>query len=155
MLALIGARFAVAGSTFVWVALISTALMSACAPRNTETAAAPVGSAAPAEQARLAEATAQARAQAATIVAQRRESVAATSTVQTTERQGLAQARSAQATATAEIDLTPPYGLIGQQISTCSERKVPLDVAVEDAEVFAHSGGGLVVIAVVRVTNRG
>jgi hypothetical protein len=107
------------------------------------------------EQARSVDATVEARAQVAQAAAERRESVSATATAQAADRQVAAEARAAQATGTAEVDSRPPFGLIGQQFSTCSERRIPLDVVVEDAEVFPHPDGGWAVVAVVRVTNRG
>jgi hypothetical protein len=79
----------------------------------------------------------------------------ATSNAQVARRATLEE-RAANATATAEEDARPPFGLIGRMARGCN-RRVPLDLTVETAEVYAHptDESTLVVIAVVRVTNVG
>jgi hypothetical protein len=79
----------------------------------------------------------------------------ATATAVVADQLAAAETRVAAATATMEVDSTPPFGLIGRQAMGCSGRRVPIELVVEEAEVLDHPEGGLGVVVVVRVTNRG
>ena len=81
--------------------------------------------------------------------------VVATITAQAAERIAAIEMRAAAGTATMEIESRPPFGLLGQRAGACSDRRVPIELAVEEVEVFDHPQGGLVVIVVVRATNQG
>jgi len=130
--------------------LVGCALMPTHPPITATPAPATV-----AEATRIAEVTVEANQELTQAALERSANAVASVTAAVAARQTRVAVDAANATATAEIESVPPFGLIGQQVHACTDSRVPIDVVVEDAEFFDHPDGGMVVIAVVRATNMG
>jgi hypothetical protein len=138
------------GVAVAWVALVALiGTLVACTPSSARPPAPPTASGLPVEQPlNAAETSTQAAAARAT-------QAAATVTAQAEARFTVSEARAVEARSAATAAATPSFGLIGAQARACASRRVPFDIVVEEAEVADHPDGGLVIIAVVRVTNQG